>query len=332
MSDMKKASGLAVAVLVVATGCSESSSTGEAPKGASSSVPRSASATPPLENPPCEPLPDVPRGRIAYTQTRGDGTTAIYLMKPDGTDRRCLVDTTGPDSFPTWSPDGKSLAFVGGTADQADIYTVRADGTRLRQLTDTKAYVEEGPEWSPDGRRIAYHSGKGDQPPFTVRVMASDGSHDVALISSGPSRDYVDLKSWAPDGRLLFGVDLGGGISLWSMNADGSDRRLLHSGTGDFGAGAVFSPDGKSVIFQADFNGGCIYRSDPAFKHLVRLTQGCVEGFDLSWSPDGEWIIWAGGAHGPADAEVMASDGSQRHTIVDDASVAYTDWQPRPHG
>ena len=325
-----KTGGIAVAVLMLTSGCSGPSDTAAAPRSAEPSTPDPTTATPNLQNHPCEPLPDMPRGRIAYTQTRDDGTAAIYLMKPDGTDRRCLVDTAGPDSSPTWSPDGQSLAFVGGTADQADIFTVRADGTRLRQVTDTPAY-EEGPEWSPDGHQIAYSSEE-NEGSFSVRVMAADGSHDEAIVSSGPRMEYVGLTTWSPDGTLLFGADQGGGITLWSMNSDGSNRRLLRSATGDFGAGAAFSPDGKAVAFQADLNGGCIYRSDPEFKHLVRLTQGCVDGFDISWSADGNWIIWAGGAHGPADAEVMARDGSQRHTVIDSGDVAYVDWQPQPPG
>jgi len=41
-----------------------------------------------------------PRARIVYAQTRADGTDAVFLMKLDGNDLRCLVDTAGPDSFP----------------------------------------------------------------------------------------------------------------------------------------------------------------------------------------------------------------------------------------
>lgn len=333
MGHLTSATGLAIAVLLALTGCQDAAPTAEPAETTSPATPEASQTSDTsraVDNEPCEPLTDMPRGRIAFTHTRADGSSAVYLMKPDGTDRRCLVDTAGPDSFPAWSPDGRWLVFIGGSAAQTDIYTIRADGTHLRQLTNTKAYVEEGPVWSPDGKRIAYSSSKGDLPPFAVRVMAADGAGDKAVISSGPKLEYVDLKTWTPTGDgLLVGADAGTGISIWSLDLDSGSRQLLHSGYGDFGAGAVYSPDGKALVFQADLNGGCIYRSDATFKHLVRLTQGCIEGFDLTWSPDGNWIAWAGGAHGPADAEVMASDGTQRHTIVDSGDVAFVDWQPK---
>jgi TolB protein len=272
----------------------------------------------------------MPRGRIAYTHTREDGTTAIYLMKPDGTDRRCLVDTAGPDALPAWSPDGRSIAFRGGSsADQADIYIVRADGTGLRQLTDTAAW-EGHPIWSPDGRRVAYQrSHLPDEPPWSIRVMDSTGTADAAILSSGHAVAWAELHDWSPDGRtLLLFVDNGGGGNLSAMRPDGTNLRLLRAAPGDFGSGAVYSPDGESIVFQADLNGGCIYRSDSQARHLVHLTHGCSTGFRLSWSPDGEQIIWAGG-DGPADLQSMLRDGSQQRTIVDSADVADVDWQPR---
>jgi Tol biopolymer transport system component len=48
----------------------------------------------------------------------------------------------------------------------------------------------------------------------------------------------------------------------------------------------------------------------------------------LTWSPDGRWIAWSGGEKGPSDAQMMAADGSQVHTIADGSDVAYVAWQP----
>jgi TolB protein len=279
----------------------------------------------------CDPLPDLPHGRIVYTQTREDGTEAVYLMKPDGTDRRCLIDTAGPDSFPAWSPDGRWLAFIGGaTEGDEDIYVVRADGTLLQQLTDTDA-VEEQPEWSPDGTRIGYTSSNEEDSPSTIHVMARDGSDDTVVITDSGDVGHPELQDWSPDSKsLLFGNYHGraGLWGLWTVRVEGTHRRFLRGGPGDYGSGAVYSPDGRWLVFQADLNGGCIYKSDASVTHVVRLTQGCAEGFILTWSPDGRWIAWAGGPHGPADAQVMRSDGTQVHTIADGSDVASMDWQP----
>ncbi len=319
---------VAVVALFLLGGCSDLDPSGGQSVASTPSAQSTATSGDPAAVQ-CDPLPDMPDGRIAYTQFRADGSTAIYLMKPDGTDKQCLVDTAGPDQSPAWSPDGRSLAFQGGTAEQADIYTVRADGTGLRQLTDTPGW-EGQPVWSPDGRRIAYDwSREPDEAPWAIRVMSSDGSHDAPILSSGHGVAWAELHDWSPDGRtLLMFVDNGGGGNLSGMAPDGADLRLLRSAEGDFGSGAVYSPDGMSIVFQADLNGGCIYRSDPAGGHLVRLTRGCSSGFILSWSPDGRQIVWAGG-EGGADLESMLRDGSERRTIVDTGDVASPDWQPQ---
>ena len=103
-----------------------------------------------------------PRGdRIAFTRFF-EGDYELYTVKPDGTDVRRLTNEPGNDAHCTWSPDGKWLAFSssrGGFKDEAalhpgnaqpygDIYVMRADGSDVRQLTDTP--FEEGTvAWAP---------------------------------------------------------------------------------------------------------------------------------------------------------------------------------------
>ena len=335
MSQHRIRVSAAVTALVLTAGCSaggESSDAGTTPNTDATTA-DAGTDTGAAANAPCEPLPDLPRRRIAYTQTRDDGSTALYLMKPDGTDRRCLVDTEGPESWPDWSPDGRWLAFVGGVAGVDQVFVVRADGTELRQVTDSPA-IKEALAWSPDGLRIGYTaSGSADAGPFSIHLVDLDGSNDTTIARSRPPDvEFVQLEDWSPDSKtLLYLTDSGAGVKLWTMTPAGRDKALLRDEPGDFGGGAVYSPDGTSLVFSADLDGGCIYRTDARARHLVRLTRGCSAGSEQSWSPDGRWIVWAGGPHGPADAEVMAADGSQRHTIVGDSSVAYPAWQPRLH-
>jgi TolB protein len=311
-----------VALLLLSSGCTGSDASSGAADAAASG--RSARNS-------CDPLPDLPTGRIVYTQVRDDGSAAVYVMKPDGTDRRCLVDTTGPDTGPAWSPDGRWVAFQGGTAEQEDLFVVRADGTGLKPLTDTPDW-EGGPVWAPDGQRIAYgRSRVQDEPPWSLRVMSVDGTRDSAVLTSDQGVTWAEMQDWSPDGRsLLIFTDDGGGIELGRMDPDGSHRRKLGSGEGDFGSGAVYSPDGRALAFQADLDGGCLYRSDPRARHLVRLTRGCSTGTAATWSPDGKQIMWAG-SDGGGDLEIIRADGTHRRTVVDSGDVGQPDWQPEPH-
>jgi Tol biopolymer transport system component len=99
--------------------------------------------------------------RIAFTSYR-DGDYEIYTVKPDGTDVRRLTHSPGNDAHSAWSPDGEWIAFASvrkGFTDEAalhplngqpnaDIYIMRADGSDVRQLTDTP--FEEGTvAWAP---------------------------------------------------------------------------------------------------------------------------------------------------------------------------------------
>ena len=272
-----------------------------------------------------------PRDTIVYSKTKPDGTQALHLMAPDGSADRCLVDTEGPDSWPTWSPDGEWIAFVGGDAEQTDLFIVRADGSGLTRVTDT-AQRKSHPVWSPDGRRLGYNASRGEDSPPSIHVVQRDGGGDV-VVPSGAGR--ADLQDWSPDGSTLLytsGSSEGGDSALWAMAPDGSRQRLLRSEQGDFGSGAQYSPDGTRIAFQADLDGGCIYRSDPNARALTRLTTGCNQGGTLSWSPDGTRIVTAGSDHGPRDAVVLTSEGGDQHSITTGQDASFVDWQPSGTG
>jgi Tol biopolymer transport system component len=112
------------------------------------------------------------------------------------------------------------------------------------------------------------------------------------------------------------------------MAPDGSEQHLLRSEAGDFGSGARYSPDGTQIAFQADLDGGCIYRSDPLVQRLTQVTTGCSRGGSLSWSPDGMRLALAGGNHGPEEAVVVGVDGSGLRTLGTGATVSHVDWRP----
>ena len=105
--------------------------------------------------------------------------------------------------------------------------------------------------------------------------------------------DVSSPAAWAPDGRIVLASTAGGKRILWVINADGSNRRQLLSGT-DEDYGASVSPDGHSVAFTSLRNGGIphIWRVDMDGRNLRQLTFGDSEDQRARWTPDGKWLVF----------------------------------------
>jgi Tol biopolymer transport system component len=131
------------------------------------------------------------------------GIHEIWLMNPDGTNRRQLTfppqheevaSLNGQDSMPDWSPNGSEIAFVRHYRGRSDIYVIRADGSGLRRLTNTnQAGQHSWPAWSPDGKRIVFVSVSRRKP--AIYTMNADGSHPKRLTTGGIDYAYPD---WQP--------------------------------------------------------------------------------------------------------------------------------------
>jgi len=274
----------------------------------------------------CEPLDSMPSGTIAFSRHVDDGS-AIFVINPDGTNPRCLVDTQGEDTHPAWSPDGATLAFTSDLDGDDDIYLVNADGTGLANVTDT-ATNEYGSEWSPDGTAMAFTTYETEDGPFAVDVLYLDTSQRRAVLETGSRFEYLKLEDWSPDDRgLVVGTYDGKTAGLYLVDPEAGGAELLVDGAPDFASGATFSPDGSTLLFQSDNDGGCLYLMNADGTGFERLTSGC-SGASVAWSPDGERIAFTPGDHGPADLYVMDADGSNRILIDDAGEAQFPDWHP----
>jgi hypothetical protein len=178
--------------------------------------------------------------RLAWARTiPGQGRSELWTMGADGTGKRPLVrpDPGKYAGSPEWSPDGSRVAFVGNMAGGfPDVWTVRTDGTGLRQVTSTPQ-MEGNPTWSPDGEAIGFER---RTVTGTSQIWAAGPTgEDLRRLTSGPG--VKEQPTWAPAGSAIAYVrspEHGGGKDLEAASVDGTAGVALTAT-----AGAEVAPD-----------------------------------------------------------------------------------------
>jgi Tol biopolymer transport system component len=269
-----------------------------------------------------------PGALIAFTRCREltgcERGSDIWVMRPDATGLKVLTRDGTHNSSPSWSPDGRRIAFVSGRGGFDQIWTMKADGSSLRRLTAPRA-LDADPAWSPDGRRIAFvrrlsalHS--------AIYLIDVDGTHLRVLT---PGRGDYRHPSWSPDGhRIVYSHSadprrLRYAISVVGINGRGV-RRLSARGGGDY-LDPSWSLDGGRIAFSYLVPTGGTYTAHietvsadgGKMRMIARAPAGTVY-FGPSWSPTGRQITFVSLSNRKKLAEIgiVNSDGSHLRVLT----------------
>ena len=172
------------------------------------------------------PSPDGTELLFPRFRTQVKDAANLWLTNSDGKDGRMLTRDAGLQYDPTWSPDGRQIAYISGFGYRTDeLYIIDSDGKNKHRLTDNKA-IDLLPAFAPDGRTITY-------------VSDITGNYEIWTmdIEGGNRRQLTDSKGidtrpcWSPDGKKkMFVSNRSRTQQIWIENSDGSSPRQLTTG------------------------------------------------------------------------------------------------------
>ena len=300
--------------------------------------------------------PSKHNGRIAFGVRGADGAN-IFSIRPDGKGQKQLTTGPGFHLCPSYSPDGRTIAYCSNVSGSWEIWTMRANGSKQHQLTHLDGFATF-PDFSPDGRTIAFGGTEGtDEHTEIYAVDAKTGGGLHALTSCAGLADgcFNDLPVWSPDGtRIAFMhgtydpiADAVVDEQVWVMDADGGHPHPITTTSAPKDQVPDWSPDSSKIAYHAgDFGNGGIWVIDADGGHNHQIS-GCVAGapspcaqgddWGPAWSPDGKKIVFLRDleALGIVDRPVyvMDADGSHQHRVTAASGLhAVPTWQAVPHG
>jgi TolB protein len=260
--------------------------------------------------------------KIAFVST-GTGNKEIFTCEYDGYNPEQFTKNKSITLFPSWSSDGKWMAYTTFKNGNPDIH--------IRHISQNRGFIvaEKGinitPAWMPGELKLAATlSFSGDQ-----EIYLLNGSGKI-LKKLTDNKGIDSSPSWSPDGSKMAFVSRRSGtpqIYITDFISNNVKRLTFNS---PYNTQPCWSPKGDKITYSSMENGLIdIYVIGVDGKNLVRLTYNSGNNESPTWSPDGSLIAFSSTRQGPPRIYVMTSSGTdQRRLLTLPGEQTNPKWSP----
>jgi TolB protein len=250
----------------------------------------------------------------------------LVISDADGQNIRNAMNSSEPIISPSWSPDGKKVAYV-SFEDRKPVIYIHELATGRRIALSNQKGNNSAPAWSPDGKKLALSLSKDGN--TQIYSINADGTGLQRL-----TRGYtIDTEpQYSADGRYIyFTSDRGGNPQIYRMSAEGEQAEGVKRVT--FKQGFVtsprISPDGKYLAYIANIGGAYrLYLLNLATGDAQALTDGTSDE-SPSFAANGRYVLYSTKVNGKRVLAAVSVDGNSKQVLsIPGSDVRQPSWGP----